>query len=882
MTTLRTGGSVRLRIPCWLVVMGALSACAADAHAALPAAGADSLELHVPSPDWRDQIVYFVVTDRFDDADPTNNDQGAGEFDPASNAKYNGGDLRGIARRLDYIRGLGATAIWITPPVANRWWDPQANSAGYHGYWAENFKTVDRHLGTLDDYRRLSDSVHRAGMYLIQDIVVNHTGNYFSWNGAWNSRKPAANFVLNADADGRTAPSQWPFSLNDARDPTQRRFGAYHWTPDIANYNDRRQLLDFQIAGLDDINTENPVVRRALRESYGYWIRTAGVDAFRIDTAFYVPPDFFRDFLFSTDRASPGIFEAARRTGRNAFHVFGEGFGIDSAYASTQERRIERYVHTPGGAPLLPGMLSFPLYGTIGDVFARGRPTAELGYRIRTMMRVHRNPYLMPTFVDNHDVDRFLAGGSEAALKQSLLLLMTLPGIPVIYYGTEQGFTEPRAAMFRNGYKSGGTDRFDESAPLYRFIQRIAALRRADKVFSRGTPRVIQENDAGPGALAYRMTYGKRAAFVVLNSADSAALLDKLDTGLPPGTVLRGKFGIDGTPADIVVGARGRVTLSLPARSGSVWLAAGRGAPVPRLVVPRIDGPLDSRVGGNFEVSGTAAATATLRLVVDGAIDAARNVSRDGDGRWRAWVDTGAMVDPGIRHSVVVWDESTGGVSNTMHFRVAARWSELANQADPAGDDAGPDRRYVYPTGPGWRDRQPADIRRVRVWSAGAALKIELTMHEISTAWNPPNGFDHVAFTLFIGLPGVADGCAAMPLQNAALPGGMTWNLRLRAHGWSNALFSSHGASAANEGTLVSPAARISVDRTLNTVTFTLPASALPAGQTWTGARLYATTWDYDGAYRPLRATAAPDTFGGGDGSKDALIMDDTEVITLR
>ncbi len=115
---------------------------------------------HVPSPDWRDQIIYFVVTDRFADGDPRNNDQGAGEYDPAREGRYNGGDLAGLTRHLPYIRGLGATALWITPPVANQWTDPIGGYTGYHGYWAEHFKRVDKHLGTLADYRRLATTLH--------------------------------------------------------------------------------------------------------------------------------------------------------------------------------------------------------------------------------------------------------------------------------------------------------------------------------------------------------------------------------------------------------------------------------------------------------------------------------------------------------------------------------------------------------------------------------------------------------------------------------------------------------------------------------------------------------------------------------------------------
>jgi hypothetical protein len=140
-----------------------------------------------------------------------------------------------------------------------------------------------------------------------------------------------------------------------------------------------------------------------------------------------------------------------------------------------QARRLDAYMRTPGG---LPSMINYPLYGSLGDVFARGHPTAELGYRIRDMMALHADPWRMPTFVDNHDVDRFLAGGSDAALRQALLAMLTLPGIPTLYYGTEQGFTAQRAAMFAHGNGSGGRDHFDTQAPLYRFLQRAIALPR--------------------------------------------------------------------------------------------------------------------------------------------------------------------------------------------------------------------------------------------------------------------------------------------------------------------------------------------------------------------------------------------------------------------
>ena len=854
--------------------------------AAKPVSGAPTegmaLPLHVPSPDWRDQVIYFVMTDRFDDGDPGNNDQGAGEYDPADHAKYQGGDFKGIERRLDYIRGLGATAVWVTPPVANQWWNTTARYGGYHGYWAEDFMAVDAHNGSLADYQRLSGKLHAAGMYLVQDIVVNHTGNYFSYVGGWERSNPARHFRLTTDSRGRTAPTQPPLDRNDARDPAQRAAGIYHWTPDITDFNDPDQVLNFQLAGLDDLDTENPRVRETLRHTYGYWIREAGVDAYRVDTAFYVPPDFFADFLHSDDAGNPGILRVAEQTGRKNFHVFGEGFASDKPYADEQARRIDGYMRGADGSPLMPGMLNFPLYATSGDVFARGRPTAELGHRIGNMMAVHARPHLMPTFVDNHDVDRFLAAGTQDGLKQSLLLMMTLPGIPTIYYGTEQAFTEPRAAMFAAGHGSGHKDHFDTSAPLYRFIQRATALRREHRLFSRGTPTVLADNAAAPGGLAYRMSHGDDAAIVAFNSADHDTLLADMDTGLKPGTVLEGLFGIDAATDDVIVGAGGKVSMTMPARSGLVWKVTRRTAPVPVSPASLTLDALDATpMRGDFAVRGSARGVASLQLVVDGNVATAQTIRPDARGRWQATVDTRDMVDASVRHEIVAWAESPVAVSVRRRFSVMRDWKLLADVTDPAGDDAGPGSRYRYPSDPGWGANRQLDIRNVRVSGAGGAMKIELRMHRLTDLWKPANGFDHVAFTIFIEIPGKEGGATVMPLQNATLPAGLRWHYRLRAHGWSNALFSATGASATNEGMPVAPAPTIDVDAASGTVSLTLPASALGNLRSLSGMRIYVNTWDYDGGYRRLAPTAQAMAFGGGDGAIDPLVMDDAAILTL-
>ena len=839
------------------------------------------LKLHVPSPDWRDQVIYFVMTDRYADGDPSNNDQGANEYDPKDPVKYSGGDLRGLMRQLDYVKGLGATAVWITPPVANRWWDPQARFSGYHGYWAEHFMKLDKHLGTLDDYKRLSDALHRRGMYLVQDIVVNHTGNFFGYPGGWDDKDPRRFYAPNVDAGGLSAPSQAPFSLNDPRKPAHRKASIYHWTPDVRDYTDVQQERNFQMSGLDDLNTENAQVREALRKSHGWWIAEVGVDAFRIDTAFYVPPDFYADFLYRRSWKYPGVIEAAKRTGRMNFHVFGEGFGIDKPGETHEAKKIEGYVRGADGGPLMPGMLNFPLYGSLNQVFARGAPTAELAFRIQSMMKMHSAPHLMPTFVDNHDVDRFLAGGNEAGLKQALLAMLTLPGIPVIYYGTEQGFTEPRAAMFAAGIGSGGRDRFDDGAPLYRFLRNATTLRREHRVLSRGVPRVVFENSAGAGALVWAMEGGGEAEkiFIAFNTADHAALVDNADLRTAEITTLEPLLAIDGSAPVLTSQSNGRVSFAMPPGSGWVWRARSGGPAQASSGRLSITPPVNHQASADFTVHGTAFGVTNVRLVTDGRLHEAQQVSPGADGRWSAAVDTSSMVEASVKHRVVAWAD--GVASDAVSFNVKRDWLLLADVEDPAGDDRGPGGHYTYPLDPTWGPNRQLDIRRTRLYGSGGALRIELTMNHLTRSWNPPNGFDHVAFTIFIEVPGSPGGATVMPRQNASVPGTMRWHYRLRAGGWSNALFVAAGASAKADGSSTTPGAKIETDPATQRVILTLPAAALGGLKSLSGVKVYVTTWDYDGGYRDLAQEARAAVFGGAKSAADPLVMDDTVVITL-
>jgi len=835
---------------------------------------------HVPSPDWRDQVVYFLMIDRFANGDRGNDDQGAGETDPADNAKYSGGDLRGARERLSYIRDLGATTVWITPPVASQWWNPKSHYGGYHGYWATDFASVDKHFGTLADYQAFAQALHGDGMYLVQDVVVNHVANFFHYDALPDPQDPARGLSFVRDTQGQQAPTQAPFDRNDPRDPAQRARAIYHWTPDIVDFTNETQRLTWQNAGLDDLNTESTEVRRALRASYGMWIRDVGVDAFRVDTALYVPPDYFTDFLRADDPQAPGILRVAEATGRKDFHVFGEAFASDKPFEDTQSKRIDAYMRAPDGTRYMPGMLDFPLFATATDVFARGAPTKQLGWRIEDRMRVYPDPWRMATFIDNHDVDRFLASGDEAGLKQALLMLMTLPGIPVIWQGTEQGFTGMRTAMFAGGFGAQGRDHFDESAPLYRYLQRAIALRRGDKVLSRGNPEVLRSNAAGPGVLAYWMKGEGGARLVVFNTANHAALLDNLDTGLGAGELLRNVFAIDGKGEDLDVGAYGRVSMVLPPRSGYVWRAETRDtAVIDDTEYPELDDLPRDTFDGDFEVAGANLLPGEVRVVVDEDYTHAVPVARQRGANWRARIDISAMLDPAVEHSVVAWMDGVGA-SERRTFRVVRAWKPVASIDDPSGDDTGPDGRYTYPTEATFAPRQ-GDIEHVDVATSGGTLRVTVRMRAITTTWNPPNGFDHVAFSIFVDVPNMQGGARAMPNQFAELPDGMRWDVHLRAGGWGRAMFDAPGASATNEGTPSATTALVQVDAQARTLTFTFPAASLGRATDLSGARVYVTTWDYDGGWRALRPVAADYAFGGGDPARDPRVLDAVGPITI-
>jgi glycosidase len=893
-------------------VRGALAAlCSSSLVIALtgcPAPGSPDAGpmLHVASPAWQDQIIYFVFTDRFANGDPSNDDQDAGEFDPANKDKYSGGDLQGIIDHLDYIQGLGATAVWITPPVANMWWDPEQGSGGYHGYWARNLKKVDEHLGTLETYQKLSDALHRRGMYLIQDVVPNHMGNFFSYRSCddaglnCGSRYDPAcdadytaqgcdvskDVHLNVHAVPGSKPDQAPFDQNDPSDPAQRAAGIYHWTPQIEDYNNTYQHWFWAISDLDDLNSENPVVRSALRDSYGYWIKEVGVDGFRVDTASFAPHDFWNDFFYSTDATAPGIMNVAKATGRAQFHAFGEIANTSGPLDDSAEQYIAPYFGT-AAKPEFPAILGYPLFGEINGVFAQGNPTANMTYRLRSFMdpALNPSPYLTPTFIDNHDQSRFLSVSNGDALVQAVYFIFSIPGIPTVYYGTEQGFTVTRQAMFDGGYGNQG-DAFRPQVGLYKIIKQLSDLRRQHPVLTRGTLDVLADSATGPGGLVLRRQYQGDTVLVFMNTSDKSALVANMPSGLAAGTVLESWQTYDSSGASLappLVGPDGGITVQLHARDVIVAHATNQVvAPSPPGAVITVTTAIEGQTfTGDTVISGTLSpASATLKMLVDGNLDGATAVTVQGDGSWSSTLPVSQFAVGSQPHTVSFYAQAANVSTPVYHFTSNVAFNGLVqSHDDPAGDDHGPTGySYIYPGDSSFNHQQ--DLLNVTALVGATTMKLQLTMANVTTVWSPDLGFDHVVFDIFFQVPG-GGGASALPYLSATGPSGFTWNFGQFTSGYKadNKMFTSVGATASSPGTLIT-GPKVSVAGRV--ITFEYDRNTLGLS-TWTGTQVYVTTWDYDGVqkiFRPISQAGGPYEYGHGDPG-NPHIMDDLPPFTL-
>jgi pullulanase-type alpha-1,6-glucosidase len=651
---------------------------------------------------------YFLMADRFANGD-SSNDQGgltggrlSTGYDPTDKGFYHGGDLKGVTQKLDYIKGLGTTAIWLTPSFKNKpvQGTPGQESAGYHGYWITDFTQVDPHLGTNADLKNLISAAHAKGMKVFFDIITNHTADVIDYSqGQYTYRdktaypyKDASGTVFDdkAYAEKPNFPAMDPatsFPYTPVFDtPADATAKVPAWLNDRTNYHNRgdstfagesAEYGDF--VGLDDLFTEKLNVEQGMEDIYKAWVYF-GVDGFRIDTVKHVNMEFWQKF-------SPAMLAQARHDGNDHFFMFGEVYDARPSFMSQ---------YTTTGT--LPATLDFGFQQQAVN-WVQGKPGTDLrdlyaddDYYTDT----DSNAYELPTFLGNHDMGRvaFMLKGASAddadlmrRVKLADDLMYLTRGQPITYYGDEQGFIgtggdkDARQDMFATqvpeyaaqpvlGGASGSRDRYDTSAPLYQHIKELSAVRAANPALADGA-QVHRYASSGAGIFAFsRIDTAHRTEYVVaLNNATSAKSATFATYGhnqdLAP---------VFGTSTTLRSAKDGRVTVTLPAQSVAVWKAVSpmdkpASAPPVYLTSPGAGDVVGGRaeIGAAIPANTFAQVTFLYRPV---GTSAWTTLGTDDNAPYRVFHDVSGLAKGTLLEYRAVAKDSAGHVSATSSYGV--------------------------------------------------------------------------------------------------------------------------------------------------------------------------------------------------------------------
>ncbi|APU40026.1 pullulanase-type alpha-1,6-glucosidase [Streptomyces sp. TN58] len=590
-----------------VTLLPALPASAAEAKAPAPPSDA-KLAAEPARNDLTREQFYFVLPDRFANGDPRNDRGGlTGSrldtgLDPTDKGFYQGGDLKGLTDRLDYIKGLGTTAIWMAPIFKNQPVQGKGDdvSAGYHGYWITDFTQVDPHFGTNADLERLIDKAHAKGMKVFFDVITNHTADVVDYRQASYSYLSKGAFpyltkdgVPFDDSDYADGKKKFPKTDGESfpRTPfvpdAKKNLKVPGWLNDPTMYHNRGDSTfagesseqgDF--FGLDDLWTERPEVVSGMEKIYQKWVKDFDIDGFRIDTVKHVNTEFWTQWATALD-------DYAAKRGREDFFMFGEVYSADTAVTSPYVTRGR-----------LDATLDFPLQDAIRAYASQGAAASRLGSVLADDYRYtsgKANAYEQVTFLGNHDMGRFgtfLKQDRPDATEQELLaryrlaneLMFLSRGNPVVYSGDEQGYTgaggdkdarQPLFASKTADYldddqlgtaRTHASDAYDTEHPLYKEISALSKLTKAHPALRDG----IQSERFSDGSVYAFARTDARSRTEYLVAANNGAESRTVEIDAPAGAQYRTLYG--GT-ALIRASAAGKLTVVVPAL-GSVVLQA--------------------------------------------------------------------------------------------------------------------------------------------------------------------------------------------------------------------------------------------------------------------------------------------------------------------
>ena len=563
-----------------------------------------------------DEVFYFVMTDRFRNGDPANDTGGLeGDalttgYDPTHKGFYQGGDLAGLRSQLDYIDGLGTTAIWLTPSFKNRPVQGEgANaSAGYHGYWVTDFTQIDPHLGTNAELEALIADAHDRGIKVYFDIITNHTADVIDYAEGQHEyidqatepyRDAAGNVIDLADyADGaQPFPALDPatsFPYTPVVAPEDADLKVPAWLNDPTLYHNRgdstwegESVTYGDFVGLDDLMTEHPTVVDGFVDVYEDWI-DLGIDGFRIDTAKHVNFEFWEQWATE-------VLDYAHANGKDDFFMFGEVYDADPQKLSPYVRKTD-----------MNSVLDFT-FQSQAVAFAAGNSAKNLQSLFAGddyYTTPDSSATALPTFLGNHDMGRvgYFLQSTDAPLQRDELaheLLFLTRGQPVVYYGDEQGFAgiggdqSARQTLFPTqvaeyqgqtlvtGETFGTGEHFGTDVPLYGHISELSALRQAHPALTSGA-QVERYVDSGAGVYAFsRVDRTEKIEYLVAANNSNAAKTVEIPTLTEEGvfTPLYDGDGLRQAQAT-VANADGVASVTVPAL-GTVVLKADRTVSAP-------------------------------------------------------------------------------------------------------------------------------------------------------------------------------------------------------------------------------------------------------------------------------------------------------------
>ncbi len=456
--------------------------------------------------DWRRRVIYFTLVDRFANGSAANDSlNGHLSCNDALNPHaFQGGDLAGLQLRLNYIQELGADALWITPlyrGVPNM----AGQNCGFPGYWADFVEPyqleLDPRYGTASEFDSLLTELHQRGMPLMLDMVVNHVG----YGARLHSQRPG-----------------WF---------TNPHTCAQQGSPDIY----------CELAGLPDFDHRVPAVRQYLVNAHLDWLRRFDIDAIRMDTVKHVTPEYFREWTSAMRREEPGMYMVGELLDEHSFHRFGSylNSGFD-------------------------GLFNFPLRRSLIETFAQGHSVDIAAGRMAETISLFgmERTKGMVNLLDNHDVRRFLeeiphhVSGPEAQERYALAMsaLLTLPGVPQIYYGNELGMYgghDPHNRRFMPTWAFSGASRaghrpgfLPQPDQVFNHVQRLLRIRQRMPALQDGNYQELwrQNGPQNNNVWAYLRSSPGSAAIVAHNNgylASSGNIPLQLGNRFANGTIFR-------------------------------------------------------------------------------------------------------------------------------------------------------------------------------------------------------------------------------------------------------------------------------------------------------------------------------------------------------